>query len=386
LNLVSTGRHSSRPSPYSNAFPSVFHKSNHLPHFGEDPATPPSANTTSEASATPLVQKPSFPNSAMPPVEQSPTATQSNLESVKKQDQVTVKKKRGKWRWFRRIAGFLTLLAATTPGNPPKTKPVMPAPTVQLDTANQKGTQRVFVIHSGVSDDTNWAAKAIKNNLIQLGVQDSNIIILDNPYPDLTELNDFSLTKAKDLFVDGLKRNMNHLLSGESPETPILFKLIKTLYLYQTSSDDGSYVVDHQYQQMADKMNERGLDKADVVWVGYSAGGQMGLSVAKKIDQDLEQQRKITTVITMGTPIRKNPTPSNFKIIVLNSNGDTFLNAVISYPRAIGLQVDKQLTNPGDQDHELTVEDLSHTDLPNDLELIRRAIQLLPPRPSDEKK
>ena len=184
--------------------------------------------------------------------------------------------------------------------------------------------RRVFVLHSGIHTilshpSKNIAADQLERGLIQRGVAERDIVVLDNPFP---------AASWRDVFPwNGL-----------------------TMYLDSTVPD--SAVCKDRYLRMHKALAARGVSGDDeVVWIGHSAGGQIGLSMAClacKLDKHPELAKaakpyRLSTVITLGTPLVDAPLPSSVKHCAYYSPKDTTVHMATSYGAyplfALGLPV-----------------------------------------------
>ena len=127
-------------------------------------------------------------------------------------------------------------------------KPASPGP----DTAG-KARRRVYLLHSGLhtilSDPAkNIAAETLKDGLRKRGVAEKDLIVLDNPFP-------YASWKS--------------LLPFES------------LTMFFEAAEPASKMSHDSYLRMHKALQARGVGRADeVVWIGHSAGGQIGLTMA----------------------------------------------------------------------------------------------------------
>ena len=164
--------------------------------------------------------------------------------------------------------------------------------------------RRVFVLHSGLhfvlsKPDKNAAAKNLRANLLRRGVADRDIVVLDNPFPTAS-------------WVEVVPR------AG--------------LDMYVQSMDPGSRVAQDAYRRFDAALRRHGVTSADrVVWVGHSAGGQMGMTLAHlahslprypELAKDARPYR-FEMVVTLGTPVGSNHVPSGVKLRHYHSPADT---------------------------------------------------------------
>lgn len=155
--------------------------------------------------------------------------------------------------------------------------------------------RRVFVLHSGLhtvlSDPhPNFATENIRDVLIEDGIKARDIVLIRNPFP---------LATLKNLF----------------PRDSLTMFLESTLPNTRTSHD--AYVRLHRalVQQEVSLRDE-------LVWIGHSAGGQMGMTMAHLADAiakypQLAKEAKsyrFDMVVTLGTPVGSNLVPPDVKL------------------------------------------------------------------------
>lgn len=153
----------------------------------------------------------------------------------------------------------------------------------------------VFVLHSGLhtifSDvDPNRVSDQIARLLVKQGVPEGDIVALENEYPVA------SWTK---------------MFPAES------------LGIFLDSTKPGSRTMHLAYQRLHRALVERDVKPCDrLVWVGHSAGGQLGLTLAY-LGFNLERfpglartarPYRFDMVVTLGSPLAVNPLPPEVKV------------------------------------------------------------------------
>jgi hypothetical protein len=155
--------------------------------------------------------------------------------------------------------------------------------------------RRVYVLHSGVhtissASGKNLAAHSLKDGLCKRGIAPRDIVVLDNPYPTASWYNMFP---------------------------------VECLTMFAASSLPGSKVAQDSYCRLHQALQAQQVaPEDDLVWVGHSAGGQMGLTMAYlagDLDKfpDLARQTSpyhFDMVILLGTPIGSNHLPPEVKL------------------------------------------------------------------------
>jgi len=148
---------------------------------------------------------------------------------------------------------------------------------------DEKPERRVFVLHSGVhtilSDPIkNIAAEKLKAGLLKRSVAEKDLVVLDNPFPSASWKNLFPL---------------------------------ESLTMFFDSIDPSSQMSRASYQRMHKALQAQGVGGKDtIVWIGHSAGGQIGMTMAHIARNlwkypDLAKETSpyhFDMVITLGTP------------------------------------------------------------------------------------
>lgn len=161
--------------------------------------------------------------------------------------------------------------------------------------ASEPTPRRVYVLHSGLhtilSDPwKNIAADTLRVELLRRGIADDDIIVLDNPFPTASWSNMFPW---------------------------------EALTMYVGAAVPGSAVAQQNYLHLHEVLRSRGVGAKDaVIWIGHSAGGQMGLTLAH-LASHLERFERLAgkaiayrfeMVITLGTPIAFAQLPPHVKL------------------------------------------------------------------------
>lgn len=204
----------------------------------------------------------------------------------------------------------LLLMAMISPflGDHAKTPPTLPV-TPSAAVAEAPPTT-FYALHSGLNDPDNSAANRLQQELLSQGVAKEQVIVMDNPYTAFTPaISDTNLFYWR--FAAGYSSNVYNNVS-----------------LYYDSASPESEVVQAQAQQLKTRLAEKGIRPQDkVVWIGHSAGGQMGLTLAHLMSQQPDEAFRIDRVVTLGSPIHENHAPQQTEIISFVSNDDLVLQA-----------------------------------------------------------
>jgi hypothetical protein len=170
-------------------------------------------------------------------------------------------------------------------------------------TVHADGPRRVFVLHSGVhiyyaDRDKDYAAKVLRRELQDRGIADADIVIIPNPFPTASKEDRFPR--------DGL-------------------------LMFLDSADPASKFSQEAYRRFDKALSDAKVeDDARIVWVGYSAGGQVGMTMAhlaSHLDEypDLAKTtrtRDFKAVFALGTPTGADTTPKHVRLCCYCSRDD----------------------------------------------------------------
>jgi hypothetical protein len=184
----------------------------------------------------------------------------------------------------------------------------------QTKTAPAK--RRVFVLHSGMHiilapKDKNHAARTLKQLLKARGVPEADLVALESPFPTAT-------------WSDMVPR--------------------EGLLLYLDSADPASRRSQDAYVRLHQALQDHHVTRADdIVWVGHSAGGQIGMTMAHLAHNlgkypELAKKTKpyhFDTVITLGSAVGSNPVPAEVKLRHYYSAGDTMIYALTKHGNVV---------------------------------------------------
>lgn len=173
-----------------------------------------------------------------------------------------------------------------------------------------KSARRVFVLHSGIhtiiaDPAINISAERLEKGLLKRGAAQDDVVRMSNPFPKASWKNMFP-KEAVEMFLE--------------------------------STDPSSKVVHDAYLRMHRALREKKVGTEDeVIWIGHSAGGQLGMTVAHlalTLDKHPEfakqvQPYRITTVITLGTPVGANLLPEEVRLRNYYSDGDDVVRLAV---------------------------------------------------------
>jgi hypothetical protein len=172
--------------------------------------------------------------------------------------------------------------------------------------------RRVYVLHSGVhtilaDPRKNIAAERLKEGLEKRGVSPKDIVVLENPYPTANLRKMFPL---------------------------------QLVALFGESALPDSKVAKDGYLRMHKALKAQGVKADDdVVWIGHSAGGQMGLTMAylaKNLKKYPDVAKEAAAyhfdmVICLGTPVGANMLSPEVKLRHYYSPQDRVVRLVARY-------------------------------------------------------
>jgi pimeloyl-ACP methyl ester carboxylesterase len=269
-------------------------------------------------------------------------------------------------RWVRRAIKWtvVTMLAVIglTPGTRNNEESQENHPVPMSGPMSPDPSKPVFIIHSGLGDRDNCGGSHIQSNL-QLfamqknntyNIQPGNIIVLDNIYPSLNELAGKKVSDGPGIVYNGWREGFKEVRNGRMPEPPILFKFIKSLWMYFSSSDPNADMIRKQHEQMARALEKRGLQKSEIVLIGHSAGGQMMLSICERNAQNKEQPYQIKSVILLGSPVTRNNNTPDVQVISVSSKNDGLVGFLEGAQNHVGLHPTQK--HPGLGPHDLKIE------------------------------
>ena len=170
--------------------------------------------------------------------------------------------------------------------------------------ADAQTKRRVYVLHSGMHviiapKDKDHAARTLKEVLADRGIAKRDLVAIDSPFP--------TASWKEMVPKDGL-------------------------VIYLESTDPKSRSSQDAYVRLDKALKAAGVTKNDdLVWIGHSAGGQIGMTmahIAHNLDKfpDLAKKTQgyhFDTIVTLGSAVGSNPTPADVKLRHYCSPGDT---------------------------------------------------------------
>lgn len=189
------------------------------------------------------------------------------------------------------------------------------------------GPRRVFVLHSGVhiyyaDPDKDYAAKVLRRELQDRGIAEHDIVIIPNPFPTASKEDRFPR--------DGL-------------------------LMFLDSSDPKSKFSHDAYRRFDHALAVAKVPRdAKLVWIGYSAGGQVGMTMARLASHLAEypelaktaKMRTIEAVFAVGTPTGADVTPKNVKLCCYCSPADQVVQLACSFTPVLPLLGYRQSIHP----------------------------------------
>jgi hypothetical protein len=170
--------------------------------------------------------------------------------------------------------------------------------------AADEAPRRVYVLHPGIRlvvsrYGKNAHAEQLRQELLQRGIADRDIVVLENPYPAASVQDVFARESA-------------------------------TMFL--ESARPASETAQQGYGRFDRVLRERGVTPRDeIFWIGHSAGGQMGMTLAHlahRLEDYPELARttrpyRFCMVVTLGTPVAANHVPGDVPLRHYHSAADT---------------------------------------------------------------
>lgn len=164
--------------------------------------------------------------------------------------------------------------------------------------------RRVYLLHSGVHavvsrDGPNGAAERLRQGLARRGIPERDLVVLDSPFPAAT-------------WRDVLPR--------------------ESVQMFLASADPASPTAQDAYRRLDRALADRGVTTRDeIVWVGHSAGGQIGMTMAHLAHRHdrypglarATRPYRFGLVITLGTPVGANPVPPEVRLRHYYSSADS---------------------------------------------------------------
>jgi hypothetical protein len=200
--------------------------------------------------------------------------------------------------------------------------------------AETNAPRRVFVLHAGLhtilSDPRpNHTTEVIRERLIEQGVPERDVILLDNPFP---------IASWKNMFP---AETVNCFVDSTSP----------------------SSAFSHQvYLRLHQALAERAVRPTDrLIWIGHSAGGQVGVTMAhlgRHLERHAELARRTTPhrfdmVIALGAPLGANLLPDDVPLRVYASPQDRVVRFACDYGPSVlyclghSMRISDMLVSPG---------------------------------------
>jgi len=172
---------------------------------------------------------------------------------------------------------------------------VLGTPHAEADSGGDaKARRRVYVLHSGIHTilahpNKNIFAENMRDSLLKRGVADRDIVVLPTPYPTAKWFNMFPR---------------------------------QCLTWFMDSADPDSWVAQAAYLRMDQFLKSQEVrPHDDLVWIGHSAGGQMGLTLAYLAANHTRypglasaSPYHFAMVITCGSPIVRNLLPPDIEV------------------------------------------------------------------------
>ncbi len=182
-----------------------------------------------------------------------------------------------------------------------------PAPALALHATGP----RKYVYFSGLGSGPSPNPSNVVDTLVSTGIPRQDIIVHATPYRKLVGSD---IVQSASLF----KRN-----------------LVSNLVSYQSLTDPDSQLSRLDCSLLQKELRQAGAGPdTPVTLIGHSGGGQEASTLAAMLAQ--QSRYKVDTVVTLGTPFERNNTPSNVRMVEVQSPED---NLVMPLHHHLGLQV-----------------------------------------------
>lgn len=185
--------------------------------------------------------------------------------------------------------------------------------------------RRGYVLHAGMHvilapEDKNHAPRTLKANLIERGIDPRDIVALDSPFPTAT---------------------FSNMVPREG------------LMIYIGAVDPASRVSHDAYVRLHQSLQAQGVTpNDDIIWIGHSAGGQIGMSLAHLAHNLAKhpelakktQPYRFQAVITLGSAIGSNPVPTEVQLRHYYSAGDTMIYFLAKNGNIVSAGINSKVT------------------------------------------
>jgi pimeloyl-ACP methyl ester carboxylesterase len=176
----------------------------------------------------------------------------------------------------------------------------------------KKAPRRVYVLHSGMHiifapTNKNHCVETLHAELLRRGIPERDIVALDSPFPQAT---------WSDVF----------------PKEGWL--------LYLNATDPASKHSHDAYVRMHEALRKHDVKDDDViVWIGHSAGGQIGMTMAQ-LAHNLPKHPALAKrakayrferVVTLGTAVGANTAPNDVQLLHYYSPGDNVIGLLTKH-------------------------------------------------------
>lgn len=183
-------------------------------------------------------------------------------------------------------------------------------------------SRTVYILHGGMSDPDNKSPQNIEKYILSRGVVPADVIVLPNPYPaippDFTNLPDVK-GKDRNKNIGNFIKNIALEAKDNSQDNWQVYK-----HTLELDSDVTQATYHNLLSQLQEKKSQNPTLPLNIVWVGLSAGGQMGLTMSQLMARD-NPDFQFKTIVTIGSPVVHNEAPAAVQIICNISDQDQVL-------------------------------------------------------------
>lgn len=186
--------------------------------------------------------------------------------------------------------------------------------------ADAQVKRRVFVLHSGMHiilapPDRDQSSKTLKQLLGKRGIAERDFVMIANPFP---------------------AASLKEMIPRQG------------LITYLECAEPASRSSHDAYVRLDTALKAQSVTRNDeLVWIGHSAGGQIGMTMAHLAHNHAKYPElakkthpyRFDTVITLGSAVGSNPTPSDVKLRHYHSAADTMIFLLSKHGNVVSASV-----------------------------------------------
>ncbi len=242
----------------------------------------------------------------------------------------------------------------------------------------------VYVLHSGLNDWDDSAARTIRDGLIVRHIPAEDIIIVPNTYPQILpsslQTSDFTSRRFYTQFQE--PRVCDSMRSGRFWDEcrQILPRLKRSLDEYESLSDENSTFSRQEYGRFCEVLQQHGVTGQDrLVWIGHSAGGQMGLTMAEKAQSDSHRYR-FEKIVTLGSAVFENDVDPETRVVSYISPDDAIIGHFTRFGGLFGYEASETPPDLDENDDVHVLPGVEHTAWPGHVDVLDAIVSDRQPR------